>query len=289
MFIKYALILRLIFILSNTANLLNKTKTDQLDEEMFPRLPDRPLRDKIYQKVREHPLQATLFDPENDIELLKHKAELAVEQGTDILLIGGSSHVQPVKFFESISAIKSVAVDVPVVLYNANFEMLSNDADGILYGSVLNSKDMYYVINNSANAAPLFRNLSVEPLATAFLIFEPGMTVGYVLNCHLLPQNNVKIPAAYSMTAENLGYSFVYLEAGSKSPYTVSPDVIRAVRSAINIPIIVGGGVVSKDKAKSVVEAGADIIVIGTHFERVEDMTDIIEVIHSTERFRPEN
>jgi geranylgeranylglyceryl phosphate synthase family protein len=91
------------------------------------------------------------------------------------------------------------------------------------------------------------------------------------------------------MTAENLGYSFVYLEAGSKSPYTVSPDVIRAVRSAINIPIIVGGGVVSKDKAKSVVEAGADIIVIGTHFERVEDMTDIIEVIHSTERFRPEN
>ncbi|OLS19377.1 MAG: Geranylgeranylglyceryl phosphate synthase [Candidatus Heimdallarchaeota archaeon LC_3] len=278
----------MIIILNNTTNLLNKTKTDESEQNMFPRLPARPLRDIIYQKIQKHPLQSTLFDPENDLQILAHKAELAVEQGTDILLIGGSSHVQPIKFFESIAAIKAVSKDVPVIIYNANFEMISNDADGILYGSVLNSKDMYYVINNSANAAPLFKKLNVEPLATAFLIFEPGMTVGYVLNCHLLPQNNLKIPAAYSLTAENLGYSFVYLEAGSKAPYTVSPDVIKAVRSTINIPIIVGGGVVSEDKAREVVEAGADIVVIGTHFENVEDMSNIIDVIHSTKRFKPE-
>jgi phosphoglycerol geranylgeranyltransferase len=255
---------------------------------MFPHLPSKPLRDKIYQKLQEHPLQATLFDPENDLQTLANKAEQAVKQGTDILLIGGSSHVQPVKFFESIKVLKKVAKEVPVIIYNANFEMISNDADGMLYGSVLNSNERQYLINNPVNAAPLFKKLQVEPLATAFLIFEPGMTVGYVLNCHLLPQDNVKIPAAYSMTAENLGYSFVYLEAGSKAPKTVAQEVIREVRKAISIPIIVGGGVVTEKKAKETVEAGADIVVIGTHFENVEDISGIIEVIHKTKRYRPE-
>ena len=136
---------------------------------MLPRLPERPLRDKIYSLLQKHALQATLLDPETDIDTLVHKAELTVEQGTDLLFMGGSSHVSPVMFFKGMEAVKKVIKNVPLIIYNANFEMISDAADGMLYGSVLNSKDLFYVVNNSINAAPLFRKVNVEPLASAFL------------------------------------------------------------------------------------------------------------------------
>ena len=254
---------------------------------MFPRIPQRPLRDLIYEKLQYNALLATLFDPENETSTLVRKSEIAVEQGTDIMLIGGSSHVSPVRFFEAMAEIKTVAPNIPLVIYNANFEMTSDVADGMLYGSVLNSNDMHYVINNCIGASPLLTKRT-EPLATAFLIFEPGMTVGYMLNCHLLPQNNVKIAVAYSLTAEHLGYSFIYLEAGSRAPNPISPSIIRAVRKSVQIPLIVGGGIVSAQQAKETVEAGADIIVIGTRFENVEDISDIVHAIHTTKRFLPQ-
>ena len=92
---------------------------------------------------------------------------------------------------------------------------------------------------------------------------------------------------AYAMTAEILGYSFIYLEAGSRAPHPISSKVIRAIRETIHIGIMVGGGIVTKENAKDAVEAGADIIVIGTHFERNESIHDIIDIIHSTQRYNP--
>jgi putative glycerol-1-phosphate prenyltransferase len=44
--------------------------------------------------------------------------------------------------------------------------------------------------------------------------------------------------------------------------------MIATVRKAINVPLLVGGGINSTQKAVSALEAGADMIVIGNALEK---------------------
>ena len=69
------------------------------------------------------------------------------------------------------------------------------------------------------------------------------------------------------LAAQMLGMKLVYLEAGSGSPEPVPAKVIRAVREAIDIPVVVGGGIRTPEAAKAVAAAGADVVVTGTIVE----------------------
>jgi putative glycerol-1-phosphate prenyltransferase len=44
--------------------------------------------------------------------------------------------------------------------------------------------------------------------------------------------------------------------------------MIAAVRKAVNVPLIVGGGINTSQKALNALEAGADMIVIGNALEK---------------------
>ena len=100
----------------------------------------------------------------------------------------------------------------------------------------------------------------------AYLIIEPGASAGWIGNARLLPRKKPKLTAAYALAAEMFGFKIVYLEAGSGSE-KIPTDHIHTCSKVLNIPIIVGGGVDNKDDARAFVEAGADIIVMGTYLE----------------------
>ena len=59
----------------------------------------------------------------------------------------------------------------------------------------------------------------------------------------------------------------IYLEAGSGAEHTVGMDMITAIRKKISLPMIVGGGITTADRAEEVFNAGADMIVVGTAVE----------------------
>lgn len=63
----------------------------------------------------------------------------------------------------------------------------------------------------------------------------------------------------------------IYLEAGSGATHPIEVEIISKVKKRLDIPLIVGGGIRSKQELENAYNAGADIVVIGTAFEENEN------------------
>ncbi len=63
------------------------------------------------------------------------------------------------------------------------------------------------------------------------------------------------------------GKQLIYLEAGSGAKIPVNSELISAVKKHISIPLIVGGGIKTKEQLNNAYENGADLVVVGTAFE----------------------
>ena len=108
--------------------------------------------------------------------------------------------------------------------------------------------------------------VKLEYISMGYLIIEPGASAGWIGNARLIPRDKPKLTAAYSLAAEMYGFKLIYLEAGSGSE-KIPTDHIKVCSQVLNIPIIAGGGVDNKEDARAFIEAGADIIVMGTYLE----------------------
>ncbi len=203
--------------------------------------------------VKQHPKKASKM------------AECAHEAGTDAILIGGSTVFDQRFVDDTIIAIKE-KIDLPIILFPGGISNISKEADAILFMSLLNSEDPNNIIGSQALASYTIRVLNIEPISTAYLIIEPGGTAGWIGRAKLLPRNKPKLTVAYALAAEMIGFKLLYLEAGSGCE-RIPSETIRLCSNMLNIPIMAGGGVTTKDVARDFVEAGAGIIVMGTYLE----------------------
>jgi phosphoglycerol geranylgeranyltransferase len=129
-------------------------------------------------------------------------------------------------------------------------------------------------------AAPMVHHYKIEPLPTAYVVVEPGGTVGWVGDAKRLPRNKPKIAAAFAMAAEYMGFRFFITDAGSNPETGPIPlEMVSAVKSCISIPYIAAGGIRTPDQAKAIVKAGADIIQVGTAFEKECSVSKIKEMV----------
>jgi putative glycerol-1-phosphate prenyltransferase len=69
-----------------------------------------------------------------------------------------------------------------------------------------------------------------------------------------------------------LGMQLIYMDAGSGALFPISAQMIAAVKSEINIPLIVGGGIKDAKSVTAACKAGADIIVVGNLLEKKPEM-----------------
>jgi len=96
--------------------------------------------------------------------------------------------------------------------------------------------------------------------------------------------------AAHALAAEFLGMKCVYLEAGRGEEQAVPETIIGAVRKAVSIPILVGGGIRTPDEAKARVRAGASFIVTGNVLEKSGDgrlIRGFADAVHSAMKPSP--
>ncbi len=206
-------------------------------------------------------------------------AKEANEGGSDVILIGGSTGVQGPLLDEVAKRIKE-EINIPVVLFPGNIATLTRYADATYFMSLLNSRNPYWITRAQMLAAPVIKRLNIEPLSVAYVVVEPGGTVGWVGDVDLIPRKKPKIAAAFALAAETMGFSFVLTDAGS-NPHNghIPLDFISYVRRAIKIPYIVAGGIRTPEQAKQIVEHGADILQIGTAFEKSGSRDKIKEFV----------
>jgi putative glycerol-1-phosphate prenyltransferase len=105
--------------------------------------------------------------------------------------------------------------------------------------------------------------------------------VSYMSNTHPLPANKPSIAATTALAGVQLGLRHIYMDAGSGADRPVPGALIQAVREEVDVPIWVGGGIRSAADVRAAVQAGANVIVIGTALE--EDgrrLKELSQAIH---------
>ena len=228
-------------------------------------------------------LHFSLIDPEKatNLKYLESIASELAEAGTDAFLVGGSAGISETDIDDVVKVLKQF--NKPVILFPGNVSGLSRYADAVLFMSLLNSDDPYFIIGAQTLGAPIVARYGLEPLPTAYIIVGYGGAAGYIGRARPIPYDRPEIGLAYALAAEMLGMRYVYLEAGSGAPKPIPPEFIKTVKQGLKkAALLVGGGLKNPEDVKKAVEAGADIIITGTIIE--ENPETAVKIINAIKR-----
>jgi len=227
----------------------------------------------------------TLIDPDTQSpSQAAAMARAATEGGTDAIMVGGSVGAAGVLLHDTVARIKE-QTDLPVILFPSSVAGLCENADAVFFMSLLNSRSPSYLIEIQALGAPLVFRYGLEPLPMAYIIIEPGGTVGYVGDARLIPRKKPELAAAYALAAKFMGMRLVYLEAGSGADAPVPAAMVSLVKRLLGeVLLIVGGGIRNGAAAAELAAAGADLIVTGTAVEKSQNVLDFVSQITSAIR-----
>ena len=110
------------------------------------------------------------------------------------------------------------------------------------------------------------------------MLINSGRTtsVAYISNTTPIPDDKYSLAACTAMAGEMLGLQTIYMDAGSGAEKEINARMITTVRKSIQVPLIIGGGINTSQKAFTALEAGADMIVIGNALEKHPDLLNEI-------------
>ena len=230
------------------------------------------MKSKIYHSFFESSnnktkLLAVLIDPDN-FENTKTGSFLnRLPLETTHLFIGGST-VEEKATSVLISEIKKHS-KLPLLLFPGDVSQITNNADGLLFLTLLSGRNPEYLIGQQVKAVTVLRNNAIEVISTGYILIEGGAvsSVERVSETKPMPQKNIQAIVDTAKAGELLGNKLIYLEAGSGAKFPVQSDVIKAVKKEVNIPLIVGGGIKTEMQKQEAYLAGADMVVMGTVFE----------------------
>ena len=229
-------------------------------------------------------LLAVLIDPDfgQDPERLDRTVQNACMAKADLIFVGGSL-LTSATFDHCVRRVKELS-DRPVVLFPGSPAQLSAHADAVLFLSLISGRNPELLIGHHVTAAPAVKALGIEAIPTGYMLVDGGKptTVSYVSQTVPIPHDKPGIAAATALAGSYLGLRTVYMDTGSGALRTVSPSMIAAVRSQVDIPIIVGGGISDVLTARALCDGGADVLVVGTAFEHdPEHIFAMGEAVHS--------
>ena len=199
-------------------------------------------------------------------------AARAIESGASIILVGGSTLANQGRLDAVVKAVKghrgsqfshNKSHHVPVVLFPGNITGVSRYADAILFSSLLNSTNPYFIVGAQALGSIEVYKSGIESIPMAYLVFGNSSATSFIGQVNSLPTSKPNLAVIYALAAKYLGMRTLYLEAGSGSGEPIPQETIRAVRGVYDGILIVGGGITSPGPARRAAKAGADILVIG--------------------------
>lgn len=223
----------------------------------------------LQSKVKNEKLLAILLDPDKtDLNKTRVLIEKINQSPATHIFIGGSQ-VDNNIIEELISKIKLACV-LPVILFPGDPSQISAQADAILFLSLISGRNPDFLIEHQVKAAPILKKTKLEIISTGYILIESGTetAVEKVSRTKPLDRNNPDLALATALAGEMLGNKLIYLEAGSGTKQAVPLEMIQFVSQNIEIPLIVGGGIIDLQGIQTAYDAGADMVVIGTAFEK---------------------
>lgn len=230
----------------------------------------------IYQNInaasiKSEKLLAVLIDPDKmKLETVSGFISKVNQSVATHIFVGGSEVGEGIT--ENLVIEIKKHTTLPLVLFPGDVIQITNNADGILFLSLISGRNPEYLIGKHIEAVSRLKNLDLEVISTGYLLIENGIetSVERVSQTKPLQRNNIQHIIDTAKAGELLGNKLIYLEAGSGATHAIEPEIISKVKRELNIPLIVGGGIRTKVELESAYEAGADLVVIGTAFERDE-------------------
>ena len=211
---------------------------------------------------------ALLLDPEKaNLDALA----LSDECYPDYIFVGGSTGGDTTEFIKNLkSKISNLKSPIPIILFPGNSSQFSKDADGILFLSLLSGNNPEYIVGQQIKAARTIRESQINFIPTGYILIDGGVETSTMRVSQTKPLNPTDIDTIVdtAIAAELMGKKVVYLEAGSGAITPISPQIIKAVREKISISLIVGGGIRTPEAMNAAYNAGANVVVVGNHFEQ---------------------
>lgn len=216
---------------------------------------------------------AVLIDPDNQTpDSLRSMTDRINSARVDMVLVGGSLLLED-RFEETVRLLKKETA-APVVIFPGNNYQVSRSADAILLLSLISGRNPEYLIGQHVVAAPHIRESGLEVIPTGYMLIDGGRvsTTSYMTQTVPIPHDKADIAVATAMAGELLGLRAIYLEAGSGARQSIPAEMLTAVRKAISIPIITGGGIRTPEQAEALAQAGSNLIVVGNVLEKQPEL-----------------
>ncbi|GAO29111.1 geranylgeranylglyceryl/heptaprenylglyceryl phosphate synthase [Geofilum rubicundum] len=231
---------------------------------------------------RKGKLLALLIDPDKcSPPMLEQLVGILKQHPPHLLMVGGSLISSPVA--PVIDYLKK-ELQQPVVLYPGSPTHLTPNVDAVLFLSMISGRNPELLIGHHVVAAPYIRQFGIEPISTGYMLIDGGSptSVEYISQTRPIPAEKTDIAVATALAGEMLGLKMIYMDAGSGARNPISAKTIQAVKKALTIPLMIGGGITSVHQLTSAYEAGADLVVVGNVLEK--DPSLIHDFLKAAER-----
>ncbi len=246
---------------------------------------------KIEKYIREEiskdgTISLALIDSENMSPKIATKIALNAEScGVKSILVGGSTAIDQLELDKIIKTMKK-RIKIPVILFPGNVTGISPNADAILFSSLMNSDNPYFITEAQALGALLVKKYNLESIPMGYIVIGDGGAIGFIGRARGIPSEKPELAAMYSLAAKYMGMRFVYLEAGSGVTSQVSPSIVAKVRDVFDGVLIVGGGIRKVEDGIKIAKAGADILVVGTLLNERNFIPTLKEIVKGIRNVR---
>ena len=244
------------------------------------------MRELIYSQIlqkrnKKQKSFAVLIDPDYlKLTNLEATINIALKHNVDYFFIGGSLIIQD-RLEECLKIIRE-RCNIPTILFPGNGFQLSHHADALMFLSLISGRNPEYLIGKHVEVAPKLQLSSLEIIPTGYMLIDgySSNTASYISQTFPIPSDKPEIAVATALAGQFLGFKLIFMDAGSGAKVSVSNEMVSRVSQMIQVPLIIGGGIKSGEKARELFTAGADIIVVGNAIEK--DPSLIAEISNIT-------
>ena len=193
----------------------------------------------------------------------------------DFIFVGGSS-VAKSDFDQCVEMAKKM-LSIPLVLFPGAAHHISNNADALLFLSLISGRNPDFLIGQHVEAIDELEQMNIETIPTSYLLIDGGKmsSVQYVSGTQPIPQDEFSIARKTALAGKYLGHKLIYADAGSGAIRPISCEMIKTL-SSVKSPLIIGGGLNSIKRVKAAHNSGANLVVIGNKLE--EDVDFLLDL-----------